>query len=259
MEEKIKDQSNATAIITLTIGCFLAFAMPFILTRETLCNAFDFSATGQIGDTIGGIVGPILNFTGLILVYLSFKQQYVANEIQRNGMNEQANTANNIKVFNIIIDLINELKEEIKLLTISLEERKTGHIIMGLEYENKKFEGLFSLIEIISLLKDDSGNHRYVITNTAKNYGHQVIYIVNLVLLIVNKISEFDFSDSDKSILKDKLRILYTSKLEYYLTELLTALKEAEDQNPENIGILGEGFTDNLTIKLEEINTNLLK
>ncbi|MBF9255635.1 hypothetical protein I2I11_20225 [Pontibacter sp. 172403-2] len=37
---------------------------------------------GQIGDTIGGITGPIINFVAGVLVYLSFKAQIKANKEQ---------------------------------------------------------------------------------------------------------------------------------------------------------------------------------
>ncbi len=120
--KKDKENSNFKAIATLIIGCLLALFMPYVLTRKVYFQSLDFSETGQIGDTIGGIVGPLLNFTGLILVYLSFRQQFEANEIQRSGLNEQVATSNNIKQFGSgLIVLISE-KESVY--------KKANHRIM---------------------------------------------------------------------------------------------------------------------------------
>jgi hypothetical protein len=53
-----------------------------VLTWAAASNHLGLTQTGQIGDTSGGIFGPFLNLAGLVLVYISFKEQLEANKIQ---------------------------------------------------------------------------------------------------------------------------------------------------------------------------------
>lgn len=61
---------------------FAIFA-PFIFTRKSASSDFDFSLTGQIGDTIGGIMNPFVAIAGVIVTGLAFYVQYKANKQQR--------------------------------------------------------------------------------------------------------------------------------------------------------------------------------
>jgi hypothetical protein len=50
--------------------------------------------TGQIGDTIGGLTAPFLNFLSIILLYLTLREQTEVNRRQRNydSLNNLVNT-----------------------------------------------------------------------------------------------------------------------------------------------------------------------
>lgn len=72
-----------------TIGVFafiicsiLAFSLPWLFT-QTKISFLDFSNTGQIGDTIGGTLGPFIAWIAAFLTYLAFWAQFKANEQQR--------------------------------------------------------------------------------------------------------------------------------------------------------------------------------
>jgi hypothetical protein len=87
MKEEFKFETDNFRLnksnILLILGIILIlFASVYIFTRHSFIKSFDFSKTGQIGDTIGGITAPIINLIGAILVYLSFKAQVRANRIQ---------------------------------------------------------------------------------------------------------------------------------------------------------------------------------
>lgn len=58
----------------------ITFFLPFLLTRGG-SKWLDFTDTGQIGDTIGGIMGPMVGLIGAILTYMAFYEQYRANQI----------------------------------------------------------------------------------------------------------------------------------------------------------------------------------
>ena len=61
----------------------LAFIAPFIFTRLTINKDFDFTQTGPIGDTIGGLMNPFIALAGVIVTGLAFYIQYKANLQQR--------------------------------------------------------------------------------------------------------------------------------------------------------------------------------
>lgn len=66
------------AILFIIGICFL----PYLLT-STRVSLIDFTESGQIGDTIGGIMGPFIAIIASLLTFLAFWVQYKANLQQR--------------------------------------------------------------------------------------------------------------------------------------------------------------------------------
>lgn len=88
MEKKekieIKNWDNVTKWI-LGISIFVvifSFISPIIFTSESYSSSFDFTETGPIGDTIGGIINPFIALAGVMLTFLAFYMQIKANQIQ---------------------------------------------------------------------------------------------------------------------------------------------------------------------------------
>ncbi len=78
-------------LLTLTV----TLISPFIFTRDW--TGIDFSQTGQIGDTIGGLTAPFLNFLTIILLYLTLREQTQSTKKQRDfdSINQLFNTVKN--------------------------------------------------------------------------------------------------------------------------------------------------------------------
>jgi len=72
-------------ILLFTAGFFViaSFFAPLIFTTTTTDSDFDFMLTGQIGDTIGGLMNPFIALGGVLITGLAFYVQYKANELQR--------------------------------------------------------------------------------------------------------------------------------------------------------------------------------
>lgn len=68
------------SIIVLLSVIIVICWLPYLLTQYSV---FDFTSTGQIGDTIGGIMGPFVGILAAILTFMAFWTQYQANEVQR--------------------------------------------------------------------------------------------------------------------------------------------------------------------------------
>lgn len=83
--DKIINANHDVHARWLFISFILILFVPILLTKvlipwEWLANFFDFSTTGQIGDTIGGITAPFIGLIAAILTFLAFHEQYKANK-----------------------------------------------------------------------------------------------------------------------------------------------------------------------------------
>lgn len=90
MEEENKIEENnswdkPTKWILGIASFFLIFSFiaPSIFVSKAFSPILDFSETGPIGDTIGGIMNPFIALVGILLTFLAFYMQIKANEIQK--------------------------------------------------------------------------------------------------------------------------------------------------------------------------------
>lgn len=95
-----KNWDSITIILLIVSGLIIIFAFfsPYIFTQYS--NGIDFTNTGQIGDTIGGIVSPFIALSGIILTFLAFYMQIKANQIQVRNFNESIENEKKIKLYN---------------------------------------------------------------------------------------------------------------------------------------------------------------
>ncbi|MFA4867970.1 MAG: putative phage abortive infection protein [Pedobacter sp.] len=116
----------------------MAFFAPFLFTRDSATEDFDFTQTGAIGDTIGGLMNPFIALAGVIVTGLAFYMQYRANLLQRELFNIQSK--NDKESF----------EEEIKLNKEQFQQQ-----ILSQEKQNKiqQFESQF--YEMVRLHKEN--------------------------------------------------------------------------------------------------------
>lgn len=98
---------RSRAGITLAIGTVLAVVLPALLAKLSWGIVFN-STTGAIGDTIGGIAGPVLNLTGLIIVYFSLREQFRANQIQLKSLKKEKRRSRNERAFDLAVKMAEE-------------------------------------------------------------------------------------------------------------------------------------------------------
>ena len=70
------------------LGSLILCLLPFLLTRK-INKLIDYTETGQIGDTIGGISGPVIALIASLLTFLAFWIQVQANKAQTKQFNTQ--------------------------------------------------------------------------------------------------------------------------------------------------------------------------
>lgn len=92
--------------------CFVCFilmvlALPVLLTQIPYCIV-DFSNTGQIGDTIGGIMGPFVAIAAAILTFFAFWVQFKANTLQRSDIQIERFENNLFNYFQLLNNQISD-------------------------------------------------------------------------------------------------------------------------------------------------------
>lgn len=130
----------------LYIGIGLILLSPFLLTGHSFWNRLNFSQTGQIGDTIGGITAPIVNLLGAILVYLALKAQIEANLILKSQWDDQKNKDNIQTQSDEINQLYYNLKESIdnfNYYSFDSNEFGQGQYLTGSEAIYKLFNDFY--------------------------------------------------------------------------------------------------------------------
>ena len=87
--EKNNSSLRNTVIIISILGIILCIGSVFCFSRPCIFDLFDLSNKGEIGSAIGGMTAPILNLIGIILIYCSFHEQFKANQIQKEALQQQ--------------------------------------------------------------------------------------------------------------------------------------------------------------------------
>ena len=78
--------------VLVMLGVVFSFTAPFIITGHH--NYEDLKDSHEIGDTVGGLMGPIVALVAAGITFLAFWVQYKANEQQKNDLIEQKERAN---------------------------------------------------------------------------------------------------------------------------------------------------------------------
>ncbi len=88
---KLSSWDSISIILSIISGFVILFSFiaPSLFVRYSVSKYFDFSNTGQIGDTFGGIANPFIALAGVILTFLAFYMQVQANKMQREDFRKQ--------------------------------------------------------------------------------------------------------------------------------------------------------------------------
>lgn len=123
----------------------LILALPSILSLERFISFFEFNEkTGVIGDTIGGVTAPFVNFISAILVFYAFKEQIKANKLIQRQIKAESKLKREDEIFKYSISLLNKIQSdfsslpEIKIKSYTFEYREIiGTILFKVEKSHK--------------------------------------------------------------------------------------------------------------------------
>ena len=114
-------------LLVVIIICIL----PWLLAKHAW---IDFSSTGEIGDTIGGIMGPFVAIAAAGLTFIAFWVQYKANIQQRHDIAIERFESNLFEMIHIQQEIINGLVIEYRNHHNNIE-KKIGRDVFQYTYE----------------------------------------------------------------------------------------------------------------------------
>lgn len=114
-------------LLVIIVICIL----PWLLAKHAL---IDFSSTGEIGDTIGGIMGPFVAIAAAGLTFIAFWVQYKANIQQRHDIAIERFESNMFEMIHIQQEKINGLVIEYRNQNNNIE-KKIGRDVFQYTYE----------------------------------------------------------------------------------------------------------------------------
>jgi hypothetical protein len=221
--EKIKKKEDREWILFLFLfGAFLflifAFFAPFIFTSKSEFLDFNFNHTGQIGDTIGGLMNPFVATAGVFVTGLAFYVQYKANKQQRelfereqldnkDGLQTQIDNQNSQfqrqQFVNKFYELLKLHKENLAEIELEDESGRKVFVLLIREYR-----------EILKIVRTELG-----LTNV-KNGNLKIIELAYMILfygtgpnstrVLKKSMPEYDddFMDRLARVLHSKKRII---------------------------------------------------
>ena len=127
-------------IVIISISTFLilfSLTAPSIFVTESLFG-LDFSSTGEIGDTIGGLMTPFIALAGVLMTFLAFYIQYKANLVQKRLFREELNFNKFENQFYEMVKLHKENIQESSLIINSWYETTGGAVYNGNKIEGRE-------------------------------------------------------------------------------------------------------------------------
>lgn len=230
---KIDIFSEKTAKILSWIGLALIILGAFIFI---LCRSWDFSWTiseekvGQFGDFVGGVVGCIFAFVGVILYYVALTDQREDIRINRDALETQVKTLN---------QQIEEFKAQTKEMqeTRTVYEEQTQLYRKQTEYYEQQVKELKSQTKISSLQQFNS--EFYNLLNVFINIKKDCKESINKVLdTLENKLKTNNDTICNKHsfLIEEYTKQYHTNSfsLSIYLQTIYRLLKIIEDSNIED-------------------------
>ncbi len=208
-------------------GLLILLAAPFVLTQPAFIELLDFSESGQIGDTIGGITAPIVSFIGAVLIYYSFEQQIEANKIQREALNIEIKQNRDRYSFDILDKHYTEIKTEFDKIVY---KRGSGERLKG-------EDALDAYSDDLNRLGDEF--HLEGI-----EFEYHLSFLALLINSFIEELKASELPHDTKKYLYKKFYYFYTSKIEFYFDRLVSDTNDLENFY-------------NLNIELSEVTENI--
>jgi hypothetical protein len=205
MKFNLNKLTNLQLILILLL---IILVIPLLLKNIAIGSWFDYTDSGGIGDTLGGITAPFINGLAALLVFITFKEQVKANSL----IQQQ-------QYFQHIQEQINRLEDDfldISETTIELNA------------------------EINQSIRDASmimGNSHPYRINVNRKLLNKVMYsttVFNQTLLMISKV------ENGKEVIHERLKLLFKIIYKNNYTELVRIFNIALLENCLQSDYIGE-------------------
>lgn len=148
----LKNKMIGYSLLSLPVFIVIYLLFPFILTRTNIWD-ISYVNTGQIGDTFGGILGPIIGYIGVLTTFWAFYLQYETNNEQREQFKKQDLDLKIERFENKYFELIKIHRENISEIGIKNSFGRKTFVILLREFR-----------ETLKIVREVCINNSYKIT-----------------------------------------------------------------------------------------------
>lgn len=184
------------------LACVSICGLPALLTSGSV---IDFTETGQIGDTIGGIMGPVVAMIAAYLTFIAFWVQKQANEAQRQDIKVERFNSNFYNLLNIHEQITSSLEFTDQNKKVTYHGRELFYYTFE---ELSEWTGHMQYAGMRGRLQEE-GHEAYEWSNTPTYYDH---YFRNMYR-IVKFVEETDVFDDLPQEEIDKKKYEYVAIL----------------------------------------------
>ena len=121
---------------SLLVFCIIVVVICLLPSLMVRPGMYDFSNTGQIGDTIGGIMGPFVAIAASFLTFIAFWVQYKANVQQRHDIALERFESNLFEMIHIQQDIVKGLVLEEYNMDSKITRSEKGRDVFQFVYED---------------------------------------------------------------------------------------------------------------------------
>lgn len=229
---------NRRSIIFLISGIGLIFLSLYLFTRPASSDVWDFSNTGQIGDTIGGITAPIINLLGAFLVYISFNAQIKANEIQSKALEDEKKDRHRESMFN-------KQYEQLLSIKASLTELEFVVKVDGVNTrDGGRTQPVYHVFKGVNAIQESILRLEYIKEQNSSTFGDKYIleryntygtflsfqFILSSILEYIEQV-ESNVSDiDDKKDLLTKVRTFYSIYIKPFAERMVNVYSKGQEE-----------------------------
>ncbi len=181
------------------IAFIITLTSPYFVTQVSIWPHVNFSETGSIGDTIGGITAPIINLFAAFLVYLAFREQVKANELQVISLNNEKKQRQIESSFNVALDELNWCSQE---------------------YDKFEFDGEFGTKAIDELIKIKDSISEPTWTTEMVFTFQELLGLRNYIDKMVTLTKNIE-SKEKRAVLANKILLVHRTKVRKFRSKVL--------------------------------------
>ncbi|RZT96628.1 hypothetical protein EV201_1269 [Ancylomarina subtilis] len=153
MKEKKEQIKKRWMIFAFVILAILISFTPYLFSQ--FYTGIDFSKTGSIGDTIGGITAPFINLLAAFIIYISFNEQVKANKIQTDSLDKMKIERRDEQLINIIFEDSKRILDKIDSFEITSDDLNKLGPVEKFSRNLKGFEAIVVFFATIYTIRDN--------------------------------------------------------------------------------------------------------